>query len=158
VFIGVVAGFLEPARIQENQQRRFFSGKAIFARKARAGLEATANLGIIGAGQKPDDAGFPALRLAEEPKNWNRRALDEHLKPFVVTSRPRRCQFLQWIEHSCSHRWRLLGPAYPWPWPISLLNADSHPKQVICRVPLSRTPLRMLPSLKSYGIVFSNRT
>ena len=44
---GVVAGLVEAARVEERQERGLGGGKLVLARKARAGLKALADLGVV---------------------------------------------------------------------------------------------------------------
>src|SRR5581483_3789421 len=69
VFGAVVARFVQAARIEEVEQRRLGRREQVGARKTRARLKALADLGVIGTGEKLDDAGLAALSLAEQPED-----------------------------------------------------------------------------------------
>ena len=68
----VVAGFAQPARIEEAQDRGV-GGKLIEAGRARAGAEAVADRGVVCAGDAADDRGLAALHLAEQPDDGRDR-------------------------------------------------------------------------------------
>src|SRR5258708_6474850 len=50
ILVGVVAGLIDPARVEEGHQRRLVGGELVLAREAGAGPEALADLGVVGAG------------------------------------------------------------------------------------------------------------
>ena len=85
---GVVAGFVEAARVEEHGQRRFRRRKLVEAGEARARLEALADLGAVGAGEVFDDRGLAALRLAEHPKDRHRQAVAQVVELFLNASAP----------------------------------------------------------------------
>src|SRR5262249_52716070 len=113
---GVVARLVQAARVEERQQRRLGRGELVLAREARAGLEALADLGVVGAGHVLDDRRLAALRLAEQPEDRHRQLLAqlaEVLLQLLLALRGRK-EALDALEHGTdSAQLRLVGRRYP---------------------------------------------
>ena len=101
VFGGVVARFVEAARVEEHRQRRFRRRKLVEAGEARAGLKALADFGAVGAGEVFDDGGLAALGLAEHPEDRHRQPVAQVVELFLNASAPLRHgeQTLEPIQH-----------------------------------------------------------
>src|SRR5437762_10132553 len=102
VFGGVITRIIKAWGVEKSQQRSFRSGKLVLSRKARARLEAFANLGRVGAGQKFDDRRFAALGFPKEPNHRHRRPLTQLLPGLMKSLVWRVCiqKILDRFEHS----------------------------------------------------------